>query len=333
MENQQEIRHVVIMASPNSTLLNIAGPLDVFVKATERIDSLMDKVGFKYKTHVVSVEKGKQVDTTSGLPILTEGCYKNIDYPIDTLILSGRSCSPDYQIKSEFIDWVKEQSTVVRRICSVCSATFILAEAGILNGRKATTHWMKSDQLSQMYPQIDVQIAQIFVKDGNVYTSGGITSGIDLALALIEEDLGKLFSLHIARWMVVFLKRPGNQAQFSTLLDCQNIENLSIRKVCEWILTHLNEDLTVERLAEYSAMSPRNFARVFVRELHVTPAKYIDKLRVENACQYLIETQLSLDEIASQCGLKSAENLRRQFIKLLDITPTQYRRSFMSSFG
>jgi transcriptional regulator GlxA family with amidase domain len=333
MQNQQTIRHIVILAPPYSTLLNIAGPIEVFSKAIEKFDMMKNKVDFKYQTHVVSTEKAKQITTSSGLSILSEGSYKTIDYPIDTLIVSGLSNRIMNWMKPDLIEWLKEQSKIVRRICSICSAAFILAQAGILDGKKATTHWSKREELAGMYPQIEVHIARIFIKDGNVYTSAGVTSGMDLALALVEEDCGKAFALNIARWMVLFLKRPGNQAQFCTPLDCQNIENLSIRKVCEWVLNHLDEDLTVEKLAEYSAMSPRNFARVFARELNITPAKYIDKLRVEYACQYLVETQLSSDEIASQCGLKNDENMRRQFIKLLDTTPAQYRKSFRSSFG
>lgn len=331
MKNRQDVRHIVFMSPPSSTLLNIAGPLEVFTKAIERSSSGKDQQDFKYVTHVVSTENDKIIETSSGLSIISEGSYKTIDYPIDTLIISGLPNLSRFEIKPEIIDWVKEQAKIVRRICSICSAAFILAEAGVLNGRKATTHWSRSRKLGQEYPEIEVKIACLFIKDGNVYTSGGITSGIDLALALVEEDFGKTFTLDVARWMVLYLKRPGNQVQFSTLLDCQSIENLSMRKVCEWILTHLNEVLTVEKLADFSAMSPRNFARVFVREFHVTPAKYIDRLRVENACQYLVETQYSLDEIASQCGLKNAENLRRQFLKILEITPAQYRKSFMSS--
>jgi transcriptional regulator GlxA family with amidase domain len=329
----QQIRHIVILALPYSTLLNVAGPIEIFSKTIDKFDMLKNKVDFKYQTHLVSTEKAKQINTSSGLSVLSEGSYKAIDYPIDTLIISGLSNQQNYEIKPELIDWLKEQVLIVRRICSICSAAFILAKAGILDGKKATTHWSKREDLAGMYPRIDVQTSRIFIKDGKVYTSAGVTSGMDLALALVEEDFGKAYALYIARWMVLFLKRPGNQAQFCTPLDCQNIGNRSLRKVCEWILNHFEEDLTVERLAEYSAMSPRNFARVFAKELKITPAKYIDKLRVEYACQYLVETQLSSDEIASQCGLKNEENMRRQFIKLLDTTPAQYRKNFRSSFG
>lgn len=332
MSKQLKIRHVVLLVPPNSTLLTTAGPLDVFSKAIEQFDLVRNKVDFIYETHVVSMGKEKLITTSSGLSILTEGCYTEIDYPIDTLIITGLARHLDPNLKSKMMEWLKEQEKVIRRICSVCSGAFILAEAGFLDGKKATAHWSKNEELAQMYPSVDVQIARIFIKDGNIYTAAGITSGMDLALALIEEDFGQSFALNVARWLVFYLSRPGNQSQFSTYLDCKSIGNPTIRKVCEWILGHLKEDLTVEKLAEHVAMSPRNFARVFVRELRVTPAKYINKLRLDNACQHLIETELSLDEIAFYCGLKTAENLRRQFISLLEVSPAQYRKSFQSSF-
>lgn len=328
MEN---VKHIVILALPYSTLLNIAGPLEVFTRSIINSSKWNSEADFSYQTHIVSVDNEKQIATSSGLPIVAEGSYEAIDYPIDTLIVSGLSSLPDYVTNSKVLLWLKDQSKVVRRICSVCAGAFLLAEAGVLTGKKATTHWFRCEKLAEEYPQVHVQIAPLFVKDGNVYTSAGVSSGMDLALALVEEDMGKPFALQIAKEMVLFLKRPGNQVQYSNLIESQQIRNLSVRKVCEWILNNLKEDLSVERLAEHVAMSPRNFARVFVRELNITPAKYIDRLRVDRACQHLVETQLSLDEIAERCGIRNADNLRRLFIKVLETTPTQYRKSFMSA--
>lgn len=324
-------RNIVLLVPPCVTLLTTVGPLEVFTKAIEQFDFVKNSVDFTYKTHVVAMNKDKLISTSSGLSVLSEGCYTEIDYPIDTLIVTGTTRYLEADQKDELIEWLKVQAKAVRRICSVCSGAFILAEAGILNGKKATTHWYKNEELAQSYPLVDVQIARIFIKDGNVYTAAGITSGMDLALALLEEDLGQSFALHIARWLVLYLKRPGNQYQFSAYLDNKSIGNPTIREVCEWTVEHLHKDLTVETLSEQAAMSPRNFARVFARELKVTPAKYITRLRLDNACRYLIETQLSLDEIASRCGMKTGENLRRLFIGSFETTPTQYRKSFQSS--
>ena len=281
MSKQLKIRHIVFLVPPNSTLLTMVGPLEVFTKAIEQFDMVDKDIDFTYQAHVVSMGKGRQIDTSSGLSILSEGCYTEIDYPIDTLIVTGLARHLEANLKDEMIEWIKDQAKTTRRICSVCSGAFILAEAGLLDGKKATAHWSRNEALEQMYPLVNVQIARIFIKDGNIYTAAGITSGMDLALALIEEDLGQSFALHIARWLVLYLKRPGNQTQFSSYLDSKLIGNPTIRRVCEWILEHLREDITVEKMAEYAAMSPRNFARVFVRELRVTPAKFINKLRVE----------------------------------------------------
>ncbi len=333
MDKQSAIRHIVFLVPPNTTLLTTVGPLEVFSKAIDLFDSGRGNMNFRYQAHVVSMDEGKQINTSSGLPILSEGAYTEIDYPIDTILVTGLGRYLDPGQKGEMLEWLKNQSGSIRRICSVCSGAFVLAEAGLLDGRKATAHWSKNEELSKDFPSIDVQIARIFIKDGNIYTAAGITSGMDLALALIEEDLGQSFALDVARWLVLYLKRPGNQSQFNTYLDCKKIGHPTIRKVCEWILDHLQEDITVENLAEQAAMSPRNFARVFVRVLRITPAKFINKLRVENAGRHLIETQLSLDEIAYHCGLKTSENLRRQFLNFFEVTPTQYRKSFQSSLS
>lgn len=331
MNKQHNIRHIVIVVPPDSTLLNAAGPLEIFSKATDKFELVQGKVDFKYQTHVVSIEKSTTINTSSGLKIIAESCYTDISYPIDTLIISGLSNSPQYKFSLDFIEWLQVQYKLVRRMCSICSGAFLLAQAGILNGKKATAHWSKCEELQQRFPQTKVEISRIFVKDGKVYTSAGITSGMDLAIALLEEDFGQAYALYIARWMVLSMRRQGNQVQYSTFLDCQSIEHPQIRNICQWIVMHLSEDLTVETLAENVAMSPRNFARVFVRELHITPAKYINRIRVNYACQYLIDTQMSLDEIAIECGLKNAENLRRLFLSILEMTPTQYRTSFKTS--
>lgn len=329
MKGQEHIKHIVILASPYSTLLTIAGPLEIFTRAIMMAKE--EDTSFTYRTHVVSIDGEKEIATSSGISIIAEGGYEGVDFPIDTLIVSGLPNLTDYMLDPKILQWIREQATSVRRICSICWGAFILAEAGILDGKRATTHWQRCDRLAKNYPTIDVEVAPYYVKDGNIYTSAGISSGIDLALALIEEDMGKVFALQIARQMVLFLKRPGNQIQYSNLFDYQEIRHLSIRKVCEWILHNLTEDLSVENLAEQVAMSPRNFARVFARELKITPAKYIDRLRVEIACQHLVETNFSLDEISDRCGARNADNLRRLFIKVLDTTPSQYRKSFSSA--
>lgn len=331
METQNNIRHVVVLVHPGSTLLNLSAPVDVFRKAVKYIDRIGKQVDFSYQVHIVSAQKSKKIMLDAGLPVICETSYQKITYPIDTLIVAGAPRDKGY--KKEVLLWIKEQAGIVRRICSLCAGAFILAEAGILKNKKAATHWELCDEMAICYPDIQVNRDAIFVKDGNVYTSAGTTAGFDLSLALIEEDLGKSYALLIARIMVLFLKRPGNQSQFSSILESQKTDYQPVSQALEWIYNHLNEDITVEKLAGQALMSPRNFARVFVRELDVTPIKYVEKLRLETACRYLTETHLQMDEIADLCGLKNAVNMNRTFMKIFEVTPSQYRRNFSSSFG
>lgn len=331
METQNNIRHIVVLVHPGSTLLNLSAPVEVFRKAMKYIDRIDKPVDFRYQVHIVSAQKSKKIITEAALPIICEASYQKITYPIDTLIVAGAPRDKGY--KREVLLWIKEQAGIVRRICSLCAGAFILAEAGVLKNRKAVTHWELCDEMATRYPDTQVNMEAIFVKDGNVYTSAGTTAGFDLSLALIEEDLGKPYALLIARIMVLFLKRPGNQTQFSTVLESQKTDYQPVSQAIEWIYNHLNEDITVEKLAEQVLMSPRNFARVFARELNTTPIKYVEKLRIETACRYLTETHLRMEEIANLCGLKNTVNMNRTFIKIFDTTPSQYRKNFSSSFS
>lgn len=327
----KNVKHIVILVLPQFTLLNMAAPLEVFTRAISEAQMMSNEPDFVYQTHIISSERENQIITSAGIPIITEENFQNIDYDIDTLIVGGISGDPNYEIKQVLLEWIVYQSKNARRICSICAGAFLLAEAGVLNGKRATTHWNRCDKLAEDYPLIRVEVAPLYVKDGNIYTSAGISSGMDLALALLEEDMGRAFALGVAKMMVLFLKRPGNQVQYSNLSDYQRIPHLSIRKICEWLLNHLHEDLTIEQLAEEVDMSPRNFARVFVREMNITPAKYIDRLRVERASQYLVESQYSFDQIGEKCGVKNADNLRRLFLKVLETTPSAYRKNFTTT--
>lgn len=331
MAIQNNIRHIVVLAHPGSTLLNISAPVEVFRKSMKYISRIGKQVDFAYQVHIVSAQNSRTTITEPGLPLICESSYRKINYPIDTLIVAGAPRREGYN--KEVLQWLGQQAGVVRRICSLCAGAFILAEAGILKGKKAVTHWELCEEMATTYPDIDVNMEAIFVKDGNVYTSAGTTAGFDLSLALIEEDLGKSYAILIAKIMVLFLKRPGNQTQFSTVLESQKTDYQPISRAIEWIYNHLNEDISVEKLAEHVLMSPRNFARVFARELNITPIKYVEKLRLETACRYLTETHLNIDEIADLCGLKNATNMNRTFLRTFHTTPSQYRRNFSSSFS
>jgi transcriptional regulator GlxA family with amidase domain len=226
------------------------------------------------------------------------------------------------------IQWIRRVAPKVRRLCSVCTGAFLLAEAALLDGRVATTHWRSCRTLAERYPRITVETDPIYVRDGKVFTSAGVTSGIDLALALVEEDYGRRVSLAVARELVVFLKRPGGQSQFSVQLAGQMADREPIRELQAWMANHVGEDLSVDSLAHRAAMSPRNFARVFVRETGMTPAGYVEKLRVEAARRRLEESGDDIDSVATACGFGTRESMRRTFLRTLHVTPSAYRSRF-----
>ncbi|WP_223707088.1 GlxA family transcriptional regulator [Niabella beijingensis] len=331
MKNTKDIRHVVVLVHPYSTMLSVSAPIEVFQSAIDNMEHLKNDVSFSYEIHVVSAVISKKLEMKPRISINCESNYHEIDYPIDTLIVAGAPRKNGF--KEDILIWLKLQSKIVRRICSMCAGAFILAEAGILRNKNAVTHWQLCEEMAKTYPDVYVNQEAIFIKQGNVYTSAGVTAGFDLALALVEEDLGKTFALRIAKLMVLFLKRPGNQTQYSMMLESQNIDYQPINNILNWIHDHIHEDITVEKLAGLSSMSPRNFARVFVKELNTSPIKYVEKLRTETACRYLTDTQLTIDEIANICGFSNSLNMNRIFLKTFHVTPSQYRKNFSSSFS
>ncbi|MEP6628378.1 MAG: helix-turn-helix domain-containing protein, partial [Ginsengibacter sp.] len=235
------------------------------------------------------------------------------------------------QAYSSFFNWLaKRNERNTRRIGSVCGGVFSLAKAGLLNGRKATTHWELKDKLKKNYPLVNVDTNPFFMKDGYIYTSGGVTSGIDLALALVEEDHGKEIAIKVSRKLVFYLNRPGLQAQFGNLLLGYESANIS-EKLRPWFNEHLHEPLELATIAGHLNMSTRNFTRVFQAQTGITPAKFIEKLRVEKARKYLEDTDISLERIAEQCGLGNLISMRRTFLRHLMTTPSDYRRVFKTT--
>lgn len=325
-------KHIVIVAPSFTSLLDVAGPLEVFAKAASLLD-FTSQAAESYQLHVIAAEGGKVVNTSTGLPIVCEGNLKSIDYPIDTLLIAGMPGAPEEMVSKATLQWLRKHEPKIRRVGSVCAGAFILAEAGLLKGKRATTHWMACGKMAQRYPDIRVEKDPIFVKDGHIYTSAGISSGMDLALALVEEDYGRDLALMVARQLVLYLKRPGNQSQYSAVLSFQKVNYQPIRELQDWLISHLNEEITVESMARRISMSPRNFARVFHREAGITPAKFIEKLRVETARRRLEETRLSLEEISQECGLRSPDTLRRLFLRHFKTNPGDYRRSFQTSLA
>ncbi len=328
----EKTKHIVIISTPMTSILDVAGPLEVFAKATDYIKDNFPAINQPYTTHVLSIDSSTTVNTSSGLPIVCEGDINSVNYEMDTLLIAGRG-APDEKALQQLLTWLKENASNARRIGSICAGAFVLAEAGILNGRRATSHWQVCDKLANLYPEIEVEEDSIYVKDGNVYTSAGISTGMDLSLALVEEDYGRDVAVMVSRVLVLYLKRPGNQSQFSNMLMHQTTSYEPIQTVLDWVIEHLDEEISVELLAEKAAMSPRNFARVFLREVGITPAKYVEKVRLETARRRLEETNLTIDEISNECGIKNANGLRRLFLRYMRTTPSDYRKNFTTALS
>jgi transcriptional regulator GlxA family with amidase domain len=317
------IRRVVFVCFPDVEALDVAGPWEVF--------SFAGQPGVaEYELELVSPE-GQLVRSSNGLQFVPTGAIEDSAAPIDTLIVPGGSGVDAAGRDETLVRWLRRRSLRARRVCAVCTGAFLLAEAGLLDGRRATTHWERCAALKHDYPDIEVDPDPIFVRDGNVYTSAGVTAGIDLALALVEEDLGPAAALAVARALVLFVRRPGDQAQFSSALAGQMAEQSGIRELQGWIADHLDEDLSVERLAERVHMSPRNFARVFAHSVGVTPAAYVQASRLERARVLLETTDLRLEELAARCGFGTVDALRRTFARKLHVSPSQYRSRFSAA--
>jgi transcriptional regulator GlxA family with amidase domain len=319
---------IVILAMNEALALDIIGPCDVFSTANHMQGSLKDADKAKYRIIIASPTRALDVTTNSGLVIRCEMSIFDITEKIDTLIIGGYSPLQGWSRYRELIQWLREKKNSLRRICSVCVGAFVLAESDLLSGKKVTTHWEFCRELTKSYPQIEVEPEAIYIKDGNIYSSAGASAGIDLSLALVEEDCGREVSLKAAKMLVLYLKRPGNQSQFSGLLSQQQASKKSMQELQQWISLHLKQNLNVEVLSARIAMSPRNFARVFASEFGVTPAKFIEKLRLESAKRLLEETDLSLQKICDECGFGNTDTMRNIFMRHLKTTPFNYRHLF-----
>ena len=320
-------RRVVVIAFPGVNILDVAGPCEVFHAATvaRRAD---DPSAPGYRIEVFSTAGGPTVETSSGVRLGSEGLYSDCRGRIDTLLVAGGPGVWGVVEDVELLEWLRRASASTRRMGSVCTGAFILAAAGLLDGRRAATHWQSCERLALEYPRVDVDFDAIFVRDGSVSTSAGVTAGMDLALSLVEEDLGREIAGRVARKLVMFVRRPGGQSQFSSLLRLQAADREPLRDLQAWLAGHLDADLSVDRLAARVRMSPRNFARVFRREVGLPPARFVERLRVEAARRRLEESGATLGRIAAECGFGNADALRRAFLRELGVSPSDYRRRF-----
>jgi transcriptional regulator GlxA family with amidase domain len=317
------IRVIEVLAYPAVQILDVTGPTQVFASANDRVVAAGGVAPYQLK--VVS-QGGQDVTASSGLTLAT-GPLTRGEEPLDTLLVAGGDGAEAAAENPVLLDWVRQRAAQARRVASVCTGAVLLAAAGLLDGRRAATHWEYCAKLAQRFPSVRVEPDPIFVCDGPVWTSAGVTAGIDLSLALVEEDLDRSVALAVARKLVVFLKRPGGQAQFSTALALQAAED-RFGALHGWINNHLDEDLSVSALADQAGMSERSFSRHYAEATGQTPARAIERLRVEGARRLLSESRTPVKRIAQRCGFGSAETMRRSFLRLLAVTPQDYRSRF-----
>ncbi|MBN6772475.1 GlxA family transcriptional regulator [Pseudomonas granadensis] len=313
-----------VLAFANMQILDVTGPLQVFASANDL--ARQRGIPVPYAPSVIA-SGGGAVMSSAGLAVLAEPLPSE---PSDTLIIAGGwgiyPAAEDLQL----VDWVRQHGNQCRRVASVCTGAFLLAASGWLDGRRVVTHWTRCEQLAQQHPNLHVEANPIFINDGPVWTSAGVTAGIDLALAMVEEDLGRDIALDVARHLVVFLKRPGGQSQFSVTLSLQNQGN-RFDELHAWIAENLTCDLGIATLAEQAGMSERSFVRHYRAGTGQTPARAIELIRVETARRLLSDSALPVKRIAANCGFGSEETLRRSFLRAIGITPQAYRERFSVS--
>ncbi len=314
-------KSVVIVVPPNAQSLDVSGPLDAFLEANRQSS------GPSYDVRLLSTGAGREV-RAGGMSLVADGSIADADQPIDTLLVAG---TPDYAqaySSADFHAWLRRRTPQTRRYGSVCTGAFFLGAAGLLDGLQATTHWQHAAELAERFPAAKIVPDQIYVEDGRLYTSAGVTAGIDLALKLIEDDHGRELALLVARRLVVFLKRPGGQSQFSAHLAAQIASEDRIQAVQNWILDHLSLDLALRTLAARAAMSVRNFTRVFQSETGITPADFVEMARVDAARRLLEDSDTPLQRVASRCGFASPDTMRRAFLRRIGTGPSDYRQRF-----
>jgi len=321
-------RRIVFVAGPGTEILDLVGPLQVFARASDMYYREHPGTRPIYSIEVVSTSSRRPLVANCGLRFAADKTFRQVRGKIDTLLVAGGDAIEQNKVDAATVRWLRAIAKRARRVGSVCTGAMLLARAGLLDGRRATTHWNWCETLIRRAPRADVDPDPIFVRDENVYTSAGVTAGMDLALALVEEDHGSRLALQVARNLVLYLRRPGGQSQFSAALSLQLTDRKPLRELETWVLDNLSEELTVPLLAKRVAMSPRNFARVFTKEMKTTPAKFVERLRVEAARRRLEESQNSMETIATECGFGNVNAMRTVFQRALKIPPGQYRHHF-----
>jgi len=317
-----------MIAMPCAEVMEIGGTLDVFYAA----NVLLADAGSSDPGYAIEVVSPVPIIRSwPGLCIKAERSYRDVRGPIDTLIITGTDTPDQATQDAQLVAWLARVAPRTRRLVGLCTGTFMLAAAGLLDGRRATSHWLFCDELTRQFPKIQVERDPIYVRDGTIYTGVGSSAGLDLALALVEQDVGRRIALAVAKREVFFLKRPGGQAQFSVQLSAQIAEREPLRDLQMWIADHPHADLSVDALARRAAMSPRNFCRVFGREIGMTPGRFVERVCLEAARRLLEESARSIPEVAVACGFGTAETMRLAFHRALGVSPKTYRSRFYST--
>lgn len=316
---------IEIVAFAHVQLLDVSGPLQVFATAN---DIVAQSGGAQPYACRVVAQDGPDVVASAGLRIATDRLPR-IGSSLDTLIIAGGEGVRTAAADRVLVNWIRARAEHARRVASVCTGAFLLAATGLLDGRRAATHWSLCAELARRFPAVRVEPDPIFVHDGPIWTSAGVTAGIDLALALVEKDLGRTVALAVARYLVVFLKRPGGQAQFSTALSLQAAED-RFGLLHDWINAHLADEISLVVMARQAGMSQRSFSRHYTAATGMTPGRAVERLRVEAARQLLLESRLPIKRVSQRCGFGSEETMRRSFLRLLLTSPQDYRARFRS---
>jgi len=314
---------IVILAFEQANLLDITGPAQIFTSANKT-----DATPHRLYEVIIGSEQGGLITTSSGVGIDTQAIANFEDQPIHTLLVSGGIITTKSELKT-LTQWIRQKSSATKRIGSICTGAFVTAASGLLNNRRAVTHWNYFDQFKQQFPEVIAEADPIYIKDGHIWSSAGVTAGIDLAIAMVQEDYGREIALQTARDNVVFMKRPGGQNQFSAMLEAQTKDDGGrFDELHHWLSNNLNKSLSVIEMAEVMKMSPRNFSRSYSKIMGVTPAKSVEHYRVEKA-RHLLETgNRSLSQISTECGFGNEETLRRVFVRHLGVTAGEYRGRF-----
>lgn len=314
-------RRIGFLLYPDLQALDLVGPMDAFAAAVELADG-----DAPYELVTIGLDPGP-VRAEGGLVLHADLALE--DAPaLDTLVVPGGLGSRAHDHDTRLVGWLRSRVADTRRVMSTCTGLYLLAATGMLDGRRVTTHWRFAEDMKRRHPELELDVDALYLADGPFRTSGGLTAGIDLSLALIEEDLGSASALAVARHLVMYMKRPGDQAQFSEPLQAQSAGQGPLAELSDWLLAHLDEDLPVGRMADQVNMSERNFRRAFAKQFQTTPARFVERLRLERACSLLTSTRSPVDRIAEKVGFETGDTFRRAFRRRYGTSPREYRERF-----